>query len=126
MKCPTHKCYKCGSDDWDWANIGFSDAILCVNCGHIYNSVKGKETMTESEFNDLFDRGELDSQFADFICNRYDAINEEHMLRLWEDEGVYADFKDSMVTSTLLQDTYFDGKHPLEAFPSIFGESKSL
>ena len=23
--------------------------------------------------------------------------------------------------STMLQDTYFGGKHPLEAFPSIFG-----
>jgi predicted nucleic-acid-binding Zn-ribbon protein len=115
-------CPKCGSDDWDWTNIGFTDAILCVNCGHIYNSVKGELTMTESEFNDLFDRGELDSQFADFICNRYDAWNKEKMLRLWQDADVCEAFKDTLVTSTLLQDTYFDGKHPLEAFPSIFGE----
>ena len=116
-------CPECNSDDWDWANVGIEGAILCVNCGHIYNSVKDK-TMTESEFEDLFDKGELDSQFADFICNRYDAWNKEHMLRLWEDEGVYADFKDSMVTSTLLQDAYFGGKHPLEGFPSIFGANK--
>lgn len=76
--------------------------------------------MTESEFETKFDRHELDSVYCDFICNRYDAWNKEHMLRLWDDDGVYADFKDSMVTSTLLQDAYFDGKHPLEAFPSIF------
>ena len=77
--------------------------------------------MTEQEFEDKFDRGELDADYCDFICDRYDAINKEHMLRLWEDDGVFANFKDTMVTSTLLQDTYFDGKHPLAAFPSIFG-----
>ena len=77
--------------------------------------------MTESEFEDQFDRGNLDAQFADFICDRYDAMNKEHMLRLWEDEGAFADFKDHMVTSTLLQNTYFGGVDPLASFPSIFG-----
>jgi len=79
--------------------------------------------MTELQFEDQFDKGNLDAQFADFICDRYDAWNKEHMLRLWEDEGVFADFKDHMVTSTLLQDTYFGGIDPLAAFPSIFGGS---
>ena len=115
-----NKCPKCWSNAWDHANVGLIGAVICTDCGEIY-MMKDKTTMTESELEDLFDKGELDSQFADFICNRYDAWNKEHMLRLWEDEGVYADFKDSMVTSTLLQDTYFGGKHPLEGFPSIFG-----
>ncbi len=34
----TNKCPKCGSDDWDWANIGFTDIVLCTNCGHLYPS----------------------------------------------------------------------------------------
>jgi len=33
-------CPECVSDDWDWANVGIEGAILCVNCGHIYNSIK--------------------------------------------------------------------------------------
>jgi hypothetical protein len=77
--------------------------------------------MTEQEFEDKFDRGELDGAYCDFICDRYDAINKEHMLRLWEDDDVFAHFKDTMVTSTMLQDAYFGGIDPLVAFPSIFG-----
>lgn len=80
--------------------------------------------MTESEFETKFDNGDLDSQFADFICERYDAWNKEKMLRLWQDADVCEAFKETMVTSALLQDTYFGGKHPLEAFPSIFGGNK--
>ena len=29
-------CPKCESIDWDWANIGLSEAKTCLNCGHIY------------------------------------------------------------------------------------------
>jgi hypothetical protein len=42
------------------------------------------------------------------------------MLSYWEDPDAYQEFMDTMVTSTLLQDAYFDGKNPLEAFPTIF------
>lgn len=31
MRCP-----KCGSYGWDWANIGFSEAKQCEDCGEIY------------------------------------------------------------------------------------------
>lgn len=31
-------CPKCNSDNWDWANIGFTDIVLCTNCGHLYPS----------------------------------------------------------------------------------------
>lgn len=77
--------------------------------------------MTEQEFEDKFDRGDLDCDFAMWISERYDAWAKHQMLSYWEDPDAYQEFKDSMVTPTLLQDTYFDGKHPLEAFPSIFG-----
>lgn len=40
MKCP-----KCGSNDWDWANIGFSEAKQCLDCGEIY-MMKDEKTMT--------------------------------------------------------------------------------
>ncbi len=38
MKFPPHKCPKCGSIAWDWANIGFTDAKQCLDCGEIYFS----------------------------------------------------------------------------------------
>lgn len=41
MKCP-----KCNSIDWDWANIGFSEAKQCLDCGEIY--LERKKTMTMS------------------------------------------------------------------------------
>lgn len=37
-------CPKCGSDAWDWANIGFTDAKQCTVCGHVY-MMEGKLTM---------------------------------------------------------------------------------
>jgi hypothetical protein len=80
--------------------------------------------MTEQEFEDQFDRGNLDCDFAMFISEQYDAWSKDKMLYYWEDLDVYEKFKDSMVTSTMLQDAYFDGKHPLDGFPSIFGDNK--
>jgi len=32
-------CPKCNSTEWDWANIGFTDTVQCLNCGNVY--VKG-------------------------------------------------------------------------------------
>ena len=81
--------------------------------------------MTESEFESKFERGELDAEFAMFISERYDAWDKHKMLSYWEDPDAYQEFKDEMVTydgpSPMLKDAYFDGKDPLEAFPSIFG-----
>lgn len=39
------KCPKCNSDAWDWANIGFSEAKQCTECGEIYMT-EGNKTMT--------------------------------------------------------------------------------
>jgi hypothetical protein len=80
--------------------------------------------MTEEEFTQKFDRGELDCDFAMFISERYDAWAKHQMLSYWEDPDAYQEFMDTMVTSTLLQDAFFDGKHPLEAFPSLKWGSK--
>lgn len=30
-------CPKCQSPNWDYACVGVPHAILCVDCGHIYN-----------------------------------------------------------------------------------------
>ena len=36
----TNQCPKCKSTDWDWANIGFSNIVLCTNCGNLYPSTE--------------------------------------------------------------------------------------
>jgi len=77
--------------------------------------------MTEQEFEDKFDRGELDAEFAVFISERFDAWSKAKMLSYWDNPDAYQEFKDTMVTSTMLQDAYFGGIDPLAAFPSIFG-----
>lgn len=43
MKCP-----KCGSNGWDWANIGFSGAKQCTECGQIY-MMKDETKMTNDQ-----------------------------------------------------------------------------
>ena len=40
-------CPECGSDDWDHANVGIEGIILCVNCGHLYNSIKKPQPWVE-------------------------------------------------------------------------------
>jgi hypothetical protein len=48
------------------------------------------------------------------------------MLSYWDDPDAYQEFKDSLVKepSTALQDAYFEGKNPLDSFPTIRGDSK--
>ena len=117
-------CPECNSESWDHANVGLIGAIVCTNCGEIY-MMKEQETktMTESEFENLFDRGEFDCEFAQWISETYDAWGKHQMLALWEDPDVYVAFMETKVTApnTLLQDTYFDGVNPLDSFPSIRG-----
>ena len=116
------RCPKCKSPNWDYTDVGIPYVILCTDCGHIYNS-KGKQAMTESEFEDRFDRGEFDCEFAMWISETYDAWGKHQMLKLWEDPDVYVAFMETTVTepSTALQDAYFDGKHPLDSFPTLKG-----
>jgi hypothetical protein len=82
---------------------------------------KRDDTMTESEFEDQFDKGNLDCEFAMWISEHYDAWSKAKMLSYWEEPDAYQEFKDTMVKepSTMLQDAYFEGKNPLESFPSL-------
>ena len=32
-------CPKCGSDHWDYANVGLPDALQCTDCGCVYPEV---------------------------------------------------------------------------------------
>ena len=48
----------------------------------------------------------------------YDLAYERHN---YASMTIYVDLDEG---STMLQDAFFDGKHPLEGFPSIFGGNK--
>ena len=117
-----NKCFRCGSIDWDHANVGLIGAIVCTNCGKIY-TMEEKHTMTESEFEQRFDNGDLDCDFAMFISERYDAWSKPKMLSYWEDPDAYQEFKDSLVTVTDVTQ-YSLGPDPLEKFPTIWSTNK--
>jgi hypothetical protein len=34
-----HTCPKCGSNHWDYANVGLPDALQCTDCGCVYPEV---------------------------------------------------------------------------------------
>lgn len=120
-----NECLKCGSNAWDHANVGLIGAIVCTNCGEIY-MMEDETTMTVEEFEAKFDNGDFDCEFAQWICETYDAWGKHQMLALWEDPDVYTAFMDTKVTapSTMLQDTYFGGVNPLDSFPSIRGNDQ--
>ena len=44
-----NKCPKCGSNDWDHANVGLIGAIVCTNCGEIYMMKEQETTMINDE-----------------------------------------------------------------------------
>jgi hypothetical protein len=82
--------------------------------------------MTEQEFEDKFDRGDLDCDFAMWISEHYDAWAKHQMLSYWEDPDAYQEFKDSMVTvasttSVVNKQQYSLGPNPLDKFPSMWG-----
>jgi hypothetical protein len=78
--------------------------------------------MTEAEFEDQFDRGELDCEFAMWISEHYDAWSKAKMLSYWEDPDAYLEFKDSMVTDVVQKQQYSLGPNPLDSFPSIWSK----
>jgi hypothetical protein len=77
--------------------------------------------MTEQEFEDKFDRGDLDCDFAMWISEHYDAWSKAKMLSYWEDPDAYQEFKDSMVTTVVKKQQYSLGPNPLDKFPSMWG-----
>jgi hypothetical protein len=80
--------------------------------------------MTEQEFEDKFDRGDLDCDFAMWISEHYDAWSKAKMLSYWEDPDAYQEFKDSMVTTVVKKQQYSLGPNPLDKFPSMWGTPK--
>ena len=78
--------------------------------------------MTESEFEEKFDRGELDCDFAMFISKRFDAWSKAKMLSYWEDPDAYEEFKDSLVDVVVNKQQYSLGPNPLDNFPTIWSK----
>ena len=78
--------------------------------------------MTESEFEDKFDRGELDCEFAMWISEHYDAWSKAKMLSYWEDPDAYQEFKDSLVDVVVEKQQYSLGPNPLDNFPTIWSK----
>jgi len=80
-------CPECGSDDWDWANIGIEGAILCCNCGHIYNSIKQPKFWKE------LTKGQIDECLKH--SDNYDfAWAIEHICRLNNGYPPHENFKE--------------------------------
>lgn len=114
-------CPECGSDEWDYANVGLPKALVCLNCGCLYGDQK---KMTELEFECKFENGDLDCDFAMFISEHYDAWAKHQMMSYWEDPDAYQEFKDSLVTVVNKQYPYSLGPNPLDKFPSMWGTPK--
>ena len=54
------------------------------------------EPMSEEEFEDKMNRYELDSEYAEFIQERWLAINAHALTKLMERDDCYQDFKEHM------------------------------
>ena len=77
--------------------------------------------MTESEFDDKFDKGELACEFAIWISETYDAWSKAKMLSYWEDPDAYEEFKDSLVDVVVVEKQQYSlGPNPLDNFPTIW------
>ena len=113
-------CPKCSSNDWDYANVGCPDAIVCTNCGEIYmmkdeTTMKTYNVYVEDTNGNYMDDYTLE---AESESHAYDLAYERYN---YKPLTIYIDLEEP---STMLQDAYFEGKHPLETFPSIFGDNK--
>lgn len=80
--------------------------------------------MTESEFEQMFNSGDLDCEFAMFISERYDAWAKHQMLSYWDDPDAYHEFKDSLVKPVTNVTQYSLGPNPLDKFPTIWSTNK--
>jgi len=81
MKCPKGK-----SIDWDWANIGFTDAKQCLDCGEIYFEGKTDKPWVE------ITKGQIDDCLKH--SDNYDfAWAIEHICRLNNGYPPHENFK---------------------------------
>ena len=68
-------CPSCGSNQWDLAKVGLSNAILCLHCGHIYNATPPQKPWVE------ITKGQIDECLKH--SDNYDfAWAIEHICRL--------------------------------------------
>jgi transcription elongation factor Elf1 len=110
-------CPKCGSKDWDHANVGLIGAIVCTNCGEIY-MMEDKTTM--KTYN-VYVEDTNGNYMDDYTL---EANNEDHAYDLAYERHNYAPvtvYIDDEKPSTMLQDTYFGGVNPLDSFPTLKG-----
>ena len=132
MKCP-----KCTSNEWDHANVGIPDAILCTNCGNIY----GKQTMKNLTV--LYGSIIFDEEHGDAIIKRIEGLEHieagsiddcqeiaEHNSRFYGGDyiipsifegDIKIDIEDKGVVKT---QQYSLGDNPLDKFPTIWSTSK--
>jgi len=86
--------------------VTFKFLDLCKVCFEdvktIIPTIDRRELMTEQEFDEAFDRGDLDCDFAMFISEHYDAWAKHQMLSYWEDPDAYEAFKERMVKNVSL------------------------
>jgi len=40
-----YHCNKCKSNNWDYACVGVPNAILCIECGHVYGAPRPNDEM---------------------------------------------------------------------------------
>lgn len=54
--------------------------------------------MTEDQFEDMYDRYELDDQYAEYIMERMSIGNGTMLITAMENHELFDDFKESLVT----------------------------
>lgn len=115
------RCPKCNSPDWDYANVGLPDAILCTNCSHIYS--KGKEKIMTKEYEVYIEdfNGNLYDQYTIEAESENEAYDKAYENIGWKAMEVHiTEIKDE--SSPLLKDTFFGGSNPLNKFPTMWGD----
>lgn len=116
------KCSKCGSNVWDYANVGCPDAILCTNCGHIYS--KGKEKTMAKEYEVYIEdfNGNMYDQYTIEAESENEAYDKAYESIGWKAMEVHITEIKAEQPSPLLKDTFFGGSNPLDKFPTIWGD----
>jgi hypothetical protein len=88
-------CPECGSNEWDHANVGLIDAIVCTNCGEIYmmkdETTKPNEWVKPREWREIT-KGQIDECLKH--SDNYDfAWAIEHICRLNNGYPPHENFK---------------------------------
>jgi hypothetical protein len=54
--------------------------------------------MNEEQFEELFDSGDLDEQYSEYLMSHASIGNGDMLIRARENQNMYDDFKESVVT----------------------------